>query len=102
MWKCSLLVRAGSPSSAAERSGDKDKAVGGMSAFHFPNGKPSPAGQDSEEREQLPRPTQGTVPWTLIGVTGNWEDEWQEMSRQGGTECKNPQLGRFLGQLWTG
>lgn len=52
MWKCSLLVRAGSPSSAAELSGDKDEAVGGMSAFHFPREKPSPAGQDSEEREQ--------------------------------------------------
>lgn len=50
MWKCSLLVRA-------ELSGDKDKAVGGMSAFHFPRGKPSPSGQDSEEREQLPGPS---------------------------------------------
>lgn len=55
MWKCSLLVRAGSPSSAAELSGDKDKAVGGMSASHFPSGKPSPSGQHSEETEQLPR-----------------------------------------------
>lgn len=52
MWKCSLLVRAGSPCSAAELSGEKDEAVGDMSAFHFPRGKPSPAGQDSEEREQ--------------------------------------------------
>lgn len=65
------LVRAGSPSSAAELSVDKDKGVGGTSAFHFPSGKPSPTGQDSEEREQLPRPIQGTVPWTFVSVKGN-------------------------------
>lgn len=79
MWNCFLLVRAGS---AAELSGDKDKAVGGMSAFHFPSGKPSPAVKDSDGREQLPRPSRAQVPWTHLSVTGNWEDEWQGMGRQ--------------------
>lgn len=34
-WRCTLLVRAGSSSSPADLSGERNKAITAMSAFHF-------------------------------------------------------------------